>query len=153
MKLSPQKLHWIAYHKWTGITIFTLVALRLIWRLYRPAPPLPADMPRWQTAAAHVSHFLLYALMLTTPVVGWLQSSADGITVTWFNLVTLPSPLAKDKDLAVLLMDAHSFLAFSILGLVALHAAAAIKHHLIDRDGVLLRMLPFMRARSAPEKS
>lgn len=148
MPLSPRKLHWIAYHKWAGITIFILVALRLLWRLYKPAPPLPPEMPAWQRVAAHVSHFLLYALMLATPIVGWLQSSAEGITVTWFNLVTLPSPLTKDKEFADLLMDAHSALAFSILGLVALHAAAAIKHHFIDRDSVLVRMLPFLHQRA-----
>jgi cytochrome b561 len=152
MKFSPQKLHWIAYHKWTGITIFILVALRLLWRLYRPAPPLPSAMPAWQRQAAHASHFLLYALMLATPVVGWLQSSAAGITVTWFNLVTLPSPLVKDKEFAETLMQTHAFLAFSILGLVALHAAAAIKHHVIDRDDVLTRMLPFLHSRTQ-EKS
>jgi cytochrome b561 len=147
MKLSPQKLQLIAYHKWTGITIFVLVAFRLLWRLYRPAPPLPAGMPAWQKQAAHVSHVLLYVLMLATPVVGWLQSSADGITVTWFNLATLPSPFHKDKEFAHQLMDIHSYLAFTILGVIVLHAAAAIKHHVIERDDVLVRMLPFLRQR------
>ncbi len=149
MKLSPQKLQLIVYHKWTGITIFMLVALRLLWRLYKPAPPLPADMPAWQKQAAHASHGLLYVLMLATPVVGWLQSSAAGITVTWFNLVTLPSPFDKDKEFALQLMQMHVFLAFSILGLIVLHAAAAIKHHVIDRDDVLVRMLPFLRRPSS----
>jgi cytochrome b561 len=93
------------------------------------------------------SHVLLYALMLATPVVGWLQSSADGITVTWFNLATLPSPFHKDKEFAHQLMDIHAYLAFTILGVIVLHAAAAIKHHVIERDDVLVRMLPFMRQR------
>jgi cytochrome b561 len=149
MKFSPAKLQYIAYHKWMGLTIFALVAFRLIWRVSKPAPPLPGNMPAWQRNAANASHFLLYALMLLTPLVGWLQSSAAGITVTWFNLFTLPSPLVKDKELAHLLMETHAVLAFSILGLVVLHAAAALKHHFVDLDDVLTRMLPFLRAPGA----
>jgi cytochrome b561 len=151
LPLSPQKLQWISYHKWTGVTIFVLVALRLLWRLYRPAPPLPAHMPAWQKQAAHASHVLLYTLMLATPVVGYLQSSAAGYQVVWFGVLPLPMPLAKDKELAHLLMTIHACCAFSLLGLVVLHALAAVKHHVIDRDDVLVRMLPFLR-RPTPEK-
>jgi cytochrome b561 len=147
MHLSPQKLQWIAYHKWNGILIFTLVALRLIWRLFNPAPPLPATMPRWQQLAAHASHFLLYLLMLAVPLVGWLQSSAAGIQVVWFGVLPLPMPLARDKPLAETLMDAHELLSYTLLAIVALHAAAAIKHHVFDRDDVLTRMLPFLKQR------
>src|SRR5579863_5619092 len=145
MHLSPQKLHWIAYHKWNGILIFTLVALRLVWRLFNPAPPLPATMPRWQQLAAHASHFLLYVLMLAVPLVGWLQSSAAGVQVVWFTVLPLPMPLAHDKELADTLMEAHEILAYSLLTIVGLHAAAAIKHHVFDRDDVLTRMLPFLK--------
>jgi cytochrome b561 len=145
MPLSPRKLQWISYHKWVGVTIFVLVALRLLWRLFRPAPPLPSHMPAWQRQAAHVSHFLLYALMLVIPVVGWLQSSAAGYQVVWFGVLPLPLPLARDKALAEILLSLHAYLAFSLLALVALHAAAAVKHHFIDRDDVLARMLPFLR--------
>jgi cytochrome b561 len=143
--LSPAKLQWISYHKWMGVTIFVVVALRLLWRLYRPAPPLPAHMPGWQKTAAHASHVLLYILMLGTPLVGWLQSSAAGYQVVWFGMMPLPMPLGKDKALADLLMSVHAAFAFTLLGLVVLHAAAAIKHHMIDRDDVLVRMLPFLR--------
>jgi cytochrome b561 len=152
MPLSPRKLQWISYHKWVGVTIFVLVALRLLWRLYRPAPALPSHMPVWQRQAAHASHFLLYALMLVIPVVGWLQSSAAGYQVVWFGVLPLPLPLARDKPLAETLLTLHAYLAFGLLTLVALHAAAAVKHHFIDRDDVLVRMLPFLRP-SLREKS
>jgi cytochrome b561 len=145
MHLSPLKLKWIAYHKWNGILIFTLVWLRLIWRMFNPAPPLPATMPGWQKLAAHASHFLLYVLMIAVPLVGWLQSSAAGIQVVWFGVLSLPMPLAHDKELADQLMDAHAFLAYTLLAIVGLHAAAAIKHHMFDRDNVLTRMLPILK--------
>jgi cytochrome b561 len=147
MPLSPRKLQWIAYHKWNGILIFSLVALRLLWRLFNPAPALPASMPRWQQLAAHASHFLLYVLMLVVPLVGWLQSSAAGIQVVWFGVLSLPMPLARDKALAELLMETHAVLSFTLLAIVGLHAAAAIKHHVFDRDDVLTRMLPFLKQR------
>ena len=155
LPLSPRKLQWIAYHKWIGVTIFTLVAMRLLWRLWHPAPPLPAGMPAWQRLAAHASHFVLYALMIVIPLIGWLQSSAAGVPVVWFGVLPLPSPLAKDKPLAELLLSAHQYLNYGLLLLIALHAAAAVKHHLVERDDVLTRMLPFLRRLPPPvqEKS
>jgi cytochrome b561 len=150
MPLSPRKLQFIAYHKWNGITIFVLVALRLGWRATHPAPPLPANMPAWQRMAAHASHVALYILMISIPLVGWLQSSAAGVPVIWFGVLPLPSPLDRDKPLADLLLSAHRYLNYGLLLLIALHAAAAIKHHLVDRDDVLTRMLPFLRRSSPP---
>jgi cytochrome b561 len=150
MPLSPRKLQFIAYHKWNGITIFALVALRLGWRATHPAPPLPASMPAWQRLAAHASHIALYLLMISIPLIGWLQSSAAGVPVIWFGVLPLPSPLDRDKPLADFLLSAHRYLNYGLLLLIALHAAAAIKHHLIERDDVLTRMLPFLRRPSPP---
>jgi cytochrome b561 len=150
MPLSPRKLQWIAYHKWNGVTIFMLVALRLAWRVANPAPPLPATMPAWQRLAAHASHAALYVLMFLIPVVGWLQSSAAGVPVIWFGVLPLPSPLAHDKPFAELLLSIHQYLAFGLLAIIAVHAAAAIKHHLVERDDILTRMLPFLRHPQPP---
>ena len=79
------KIGILATHKSVGITILGLALLRLAWRLFNPVPPLPSGTPRWQERAAHVSHFLLYALLFITPVLGWLMSSARAFSVSWFG--------------------------------------------------------------------
>ena len=145
LPLSPQKLKWYSWHKWTGITVFLLTVLRLMWRLGHPAPALPQTTPRWQRRAAHVSHFLLYLLTLVIPISGWLHSSASGVPVVYLGLVPLPDLVAKNKDLAEVLKLVHKTLNFTLLGLFLAHAGAALKHHLMDRDDVLTRMLPLLK--------
>jgi cytochrome b561 len=147
LKLSPLKLKLYSWHKWVGVTIFLLVAARLIWRAWHPAPPLPAGTPQWQRAAAAVSHWLLYALLVCIPISGWLMSSAYGVTVVYFGWIPLPDLVAKNKELAETLKLLHETLVYTMLALAALHAAAAIKHHAVDRDDVLHRMLPLIKPR------
>jgi cytochrome b561 len=144
MDLSPQKLRFFSWHKWVGVTIFLLVCLRLLWRLGHPAPPLPASMPAWQSKAAHLSHVLLYILMFAIPLSGWIYSSAAGKSVVYLGLIPLPDLVQADKALAEILKEVHGYLNFTLAALVLLHAAAAWKHHLVDRDDVLTRMLPFL---------
>jgi cytochrome b561 len=141
--LSPvAKIGILATHKSIGITILALALLRLAWRLLNPVPPVPAEAPRWQERAAHVSHFLLYALLFTTPVLGWLMSSARAFSVSWFGLVTLPDLIAPDKAAFKVLLEAHEISAKSLGVIAIVHAAAALKHHFLDRNDVLRRMLP-----------
>jgi cytochrome b561 len=147
LKLSPLKLKLYSWHKWVGVTIFLLVAARLIWRAWHPAPPLPAGTPHWQRVAAAISHWLLYALLVCIPISGWLMSSAYGVTVVYFGAIPLPNLVAKNKELGDTLKLLHETLVYTMLALVALHAAAAIKHHAIDRDDVLHRMLPLIKPR------
>src|SRR5436190_18688420 len=71
LPFSPQKLKYVSWHKWTGITIFMLASLRLMWRLGHRVPALP-PMPQWQSRAAVVVHALLYTLILVIPITGWL---------------------------------------------------------------------------------
>src|SRR5688572_22036249 len=96
LPFSPQKLRYISWHKWIGVTIFLIAALRLAWRLGHPVPALLA-MPHWQRRAAGTVHVLLYALILVIPITGWLFSSASGVPTVYFGLVQLPDLLAKDK--------------------------------------------------------
>jgi cytochrome b561 len=145
LPLSPDKLKIYSWHKWAGVTIFLLVLVRLGWRLGHPPPALPAGLPTWQLRAAAVVHGLLYALMLAIPISGWLMSSAKGFPTVWFGLVPLPDLLEKDKALGETLALIHQWLNYSMAGLVLAHAGAALKHHFIDRDGVLPRMLPFLK--------
>ena len=145
LPLSPAKLRYYAWHKWVGVTVFLLSAARLLWRLGHPAPALPASMPAWQRKAAHLSHVFLYALFFAAPLSGWLFSSAAGFPTVYLGLVQLPDLLAKNRELADVLKVVHRSITWSLGGLAILHAAAAIKHHVVDRDDVLRRMLPFIK--------
>jgi cytochrome b561 len=141
LPISRQKLQWYAWHKWIGITVFLLTCARLAWRLWNPAPALPA-MPAWQVRAALMSHCAFYALLLAIPISGWTFSSASGVQVVYLGLVPLPDLLPKDRQTAAVLVIVHQTLNFTLLALVCLHTAAALKHHFVDRDAVLARMLP-----------
>jgi cytochrome b561 len=145
LKLSPQKLQIYSWHKWAGVTVFLLALARIAWRIGHPPPPDPAGMPHWQVVAAHGVHHLLYLLMIAIPLSGWLMSSAKGFQTVWFGVLPLPDLLDKNKELGDLLQAVHKFLNYSLAGLVLAHAGAALKHHLIDRDDVLARMLPISR--------
>ena len=139
--ISPQKIKLINYHKWIGITVLGLVALRLLWRLTHRPPVLPSTMANWERAAAHLAHFALYFLMFAVPLGGWLYSSAKGYPVVWLGLVELPSLMAKDDEMARTIKEMHEAGAWTLIAIAIAHAAAALKHHFIQRDDVLKRML------------
>ncbi len=145
MPLSPSKLIIYSWHKWAGVTIFLLVLFRLVWRLTHRPPGPPSGMPAWQHHAAELAHRLLYVLMIAVPLSGWLMSSAKGFQTVYFGVLPLPDLLAKNKALGETLATLHKTLNFTLAGLFLAHAAAAIKHHVVDRDGVLARMLPFIK--------
>ena len=142
LPLSPQKLRYFSFHKWIGVTVFILAAARLLWRLRRSPPALPDAMPRWERRAAHATHFLLYCLFFAAPLTGWLFSSASGFQTVYLGIVPIPDLLAKDKALADVLRLAHESINFTMAAVIVLHAAAALKHHFVDKDDVLRRMLP-----------
>lgn len=141
-------------HKSLGITILALSVLRLIWRLVNPPPPLPAHMPAWEKFAARAGHWAFYALMIGVPLGGWALVSASPVsdfvtTEVWglFDLPLLPGlPDAPNREaLAHQFEELHEFFGLNVmLGLLALHVLAALKHHVWDRDGVLVRMLRFL---------
>lgn len=144
LALSPHKLKVFSWHKWVGVTVFLLTVLRLAWRAGHPAPPLPPQMPAWQRTATALSHLLLYLLMFAIPLSGWLYSSATGVPTVYFGLLQLPDLVAKSKELAALLKIVHISLNITLFIVVCIHTAAAFKHHFVDRDDVLARMLPFL---------
>jgi len=142
---SPPGLRagWFNLHKSIGLTIGLLMLFRLGWRIGHSPPPLPESTPRWQVRAARISHFLFYAALIVQPVVGYLGSSFTRYPIKYFG-VTLPhwgwdAPALKDLCSAV-----HLGLACLITALVAIHIAAALKHLLVNRDGVFQRMLPHL---------
>ena len=148
LPLSPAKLRLYSYHKWIGVTIFLLVLFRLAWRLSHHAPALPTTIPLWQRRAAVTSHVMLYVLTLIVPLSGWLLSSAAGVQVVYLGVLPIPDLIGKDKALADQLKLAHEWLNYLMFVVVVLHVAAALKHHFIDRDEVLMRMLPWVSHRS-----
>jgi cytochrome b561 len=145
LPLSPEKLKIYAWHKWAGVTIFLLVLVRISWRLTHRPPAPPAGMPDWQHKVAEWVHLLIYILMIAIPLSGWLMSSAKGFQTVYFGVLPLPDLLSKSKELAALLTVAHKLLNASLCGLVMAHVGAALKHHFIDHDDVLVRMLPFIK--------
>jgi cytochrome b561 len=146
LPMSPQRLKLYNWHKWAGITVLALSLLRLLWRLAFRPPALPervlSNMPGWQRLAHHGTHVLMYVLFFAVPLAGWAYSSASGFQVMWFGQIPLPDFVPVSKPLAEGLKVAHRVLAMSLAALILAHIAAALKHHWIDRDGLMARMLP-----------
>lgn len=142
LPLSPEKLKLFSWHKWAGVTAFLLVLARLGWRVTHLPPALPASMPRTMQLAAHAGHFALYALMIAIPLSGWLMSSALGFQTVWFGVLPIPDLLDKNKELGDLLVVVHKGLNLLFVAVLAGHIGAALKHHFIDKDDILTRMLP-----------
>ena len=140
--LTPTKLKYYAWHKWAGVTILALAALRLLWRLANRAPPYPAAMPRWQQSTAHYLHCLLYGLMFAVPLSGYLYTLSAGVPVVYFGVFKLPLLIDANAELKPVLKAVHYWLNMGLAGAVGLHVVAALKHAFIDRDGIMQRMLP-----------
>ncbi|MDD5247780.1 MAG: cytochrome b [Rhodocyclaceae bacterium] len=142
LPVSPWKLKIYSWHKWAGVSAFLLVLARMAWRRAHRPPALPRNMTNALRLAAHAGHGLLYLLMIAIPLTGWLMSSAKGFPTVYFGVLPLPDLVDKNKGLGELLQQVHQLLNFLLAAVVAAHVGAAAKHHLVDKDGVLLRMLP-----------
>jgi len=146
LPLSPARLKYFNWHKWAGMSILLLSAARLLWRASHRPPALPAAMlramPGWQQAAHAGVHHLMYLLFFAVPLIGWAYSSAAGFPIVLFGMLPLPDFVAKSPELAQALKPWHGYAAYALAALVVLHVAAAFKHQLIDRDGLISRMLP-----------
>jgi cytochrome b561 len=141
-RLSPLKLELFVWHKSTGVLILVLMLARLAWRLANRSPALPPQTPAWERRAAHASHVLLYLLALALPLSGWVINSAAGVPFSVFWLVPLPSIVAPDERVEELAKLVHFSLLVALCLLLVVHIGAALRHHLIKRNDVLLRMLP-----------
>jgi cytochrome b561 len=147
LPLSPNKLKLFSWHKWTGVTLFILAGARLAWRIAHRAPLLPEQMSQRAQMLAHAGHRLLYLLMFAIPLSGWLMSSAKGVQTVYFGILPIPDLLERNKDLGDQLQTLHWGLNLLFAAMVIGHVAAALKHHFIDHDEVLTRMLPGRRKR------
>jgi cytochrome b561 len=142
LKPSPGMFKIFALHKSLGITVLALATLRIIWRFANINPVLLPNHQQWEKILAKLTHGLLYLAMFVMPLSGWIMSSAKGFSVSVFNLFTLPDIVKPDDALSHFALQVHNFSAYTLIVLIGLHVAGALKHHFIDRDRTLLRMLP-----------
>jgi len=159
--VTPDVYRAFQLHKSIGLTVLVLSLARLGWRLINPPPPLPPHMPGWERFAAKATHWAFYALMLGLPLTGWLFVSAGwslhedrslAVPTHFFGLFHVPAlfglPRAGDEVRAAVAeaaFAAHALMAWAAIGLAGLHVAAALKHHLFDKDNVLTQMIPALR--------
>jgi cytochrome b561 len=128
-------------HKSIGAVILPLVVVRLIWRLTHPPQPLPADIPALQQSAAHATHWMLYGLLIVQPVVGLVATSAYPAPLPMFGLFELPHVWPENRPLSERLFALHRWLGIAIGVVAAMHIAAALHHHFLRKDRVLMRMV------------
>jgi cytochrome b561 len=145
LPLGQEKFDLYQLHKSLGITIFALAVLRLLWRSFHPAPPLPAGLPPWERTAARISHALLYLMLLVQPLIGFLQSNAANFPVVLWGVWPLPALIGSNEGLGETLVVVHRWNSRLLLLLILLHVAAALRHHFVLKDDVLRRMLPAAR--------
>jgi cytochrome b561 len=136
---DPGSAWYFNLHKSTGLLIAGLVVLRLVWRLGHAPSRLPASVTPWQASASSVSHKLLYGAMLAMPLFGMVGAMLSKKGLIFFG-TPLPRVLEANHDLAEIFFGAHSVTAWILVALVSLHALAALKHLLVDKDGVFQRM-------------
>ena len=147
--VSPIKFDLYQLHKSFGLSILALTFARIGWRLTHRPPALPAIMPGWQKLAARGAHVGFYVLLLVTPLAGWAMVSASPLDIPtkWFGMISVPhlpffEGVSDRAAVEEILKEAHEYLAFGMLYLLALHVGAALKHQFFNRDDVLGSILP-----------
>lgn len=139
-------------HKSIGVTILIVALVRLAWRYAYPPPALPVHMPPLERLTAHAGHWLLYFYLIALPLTGWALVSTSVLklpthlygVIPWPHLPVLSS-LHNKAPVEAFLKMVHRYGAWTLLVLVAGHAGAALRHHFVRKDDVLLRMLPRVR--------
>lgn len=130
-------------HKSVGLTIFGLMVLRIGWMLRIKKPAFPPAMARWECILATSVQHSLYVFLIAMPLSGWIMATASNKIPVYFGWFRVPFPgILPDEALAHWMREAHFFIAFILLGLIALHIAGALKHRFVDKDDVLNSMMP-----------
>ncbi|HMM75815.1 MAG TPA: cytochrome b [Gammaproteobacteria bacterium] len=131
----------LSLHRVLGLAVLGLAIVMLLWQRVSRPPALPASIPRAQRIAAHAVHHLLFLMMLLLPVTGYLISTSAGQGIPVYDLFEVPALLRVDEETRDLVIAIHYYCAYGTGLLAAVHAAAALKHQFIDRDGILARMI------------
>lgn len=139
LPIGLEKLKLYGWHKEYGILVLGLVIVRFIWRLINKAPQL--SLPWLELLAARLVHYSFYAFMFAMPITGWLLTSASGLPPSFFGLFTLPNLIAPNEEYRQILQTVHQGLGYGLIAVIALHIAAALKHHFINKDDILRRMI------------
>ncbi len=139
LPISLEKLKLYGWHKEYGLLVLGLATFRILWRLANKTPSL--SLPLWEVLAAHSVHWIFYGFMFALPITGWLISSAAGLPAAFFGLIALPNLISPNEDLRRLFQEIHQWLGYALISVMALHIAAALKHHFIDKDDILRRMM------------
>jgi cytochrome b561 len=140
LPINLEKLKLYGWHKEYGILVLMLVTIRIVWRLGNITPHL--SLPLWEKLAARTVHWAFYGFMFAMPITGWLITSAAGLPVSFFSLFVLPNLVSPNDDLMKLFQEIHKWLGYGLIATIILHTSAALKHHLINKDDILRRMLP-----------
>lgn len=145
---QPISREFVNLHKSVGLTILILTLARIGWRLANPAIPLPDRMSRWEKIVARGTHVLFYVALIAMPLTGWAAMSASGRAIEYFHLFNWPLlPVEGGRPVARQILGVHELIMKGIYVLLALHVLGALKHHFVDRDNVLHRMIPFIPRR------
>lgn len=139
LPISLEKLKLYGWHKEYGILALMLAMLRIMWRLANITPLL--SLPLWERLAARTVHWAFYGFMFAMPITGWLITSAAGLPVSFFGLFVLPDLVSANNDQMKLFQEIHEWLGYGLIATIVLHTCAALKHHFINKDDILRRML------------
>jgi cytochrome b561 len=139
---NTKKVTLVLYHKEFGVLALVLLATRLAWRVTHVLPRLVEHLPDWQKIAARFVHLSFYALLFALPITGYFMSSAAGIPVSFFGLFMLPDFVHRDNALFQQYIAIHKWLAYLLILFIFVHAGAALRHHFVNKDDTLRKMLP-----------
>ncbi len=139
LPISLEKLKFYGWHKEYGLLALWLAILRLGWRLINKTPYLA--LPLWEKIAARSVHWAFYFFMFVMPLTGWLITSAAGLPASFFGLFVLPDLVNPNEEQRLLFQVIHEWLGYGLIATIVLHTSAALKHHFINKDDILRRML------------
>ncbi len=140
LPVSPEKLKFYRWHKEFGAIVLALAFLRIVWRFSSMVPTLDF-LPVLERLGALAVHYAFYIFMFAMPITGWMMSSAAGFPVSFFGLFLLPDLVSPNESLRITLTETHKWLGYLLIVTIVLHVSASLKHHYINKDNVLRRML------------
>lgn len=139
LPISLEKLKLFGWHKEYGMLALMLVIARSIWRIANIIPSL--SIPWWEVLAARTVHYAFYGFMFAMPITGWIMTSAAGLPVSFFGWFVFPNLVSPSPALMNLFQEIHEWLGYGLIATIVLHTSAALKHHFINKDDILRRML------------